>query len=444
MGSIKQAGGSYYLDPFGCVKNQVDAETMMAILDRSDWSRTEDSSNADLIIINSCGFIESAKQESINAVLSYRKQYPEKKILLAGCLAKRYPGELSESLPEADALFGNTNIAAITKTANSITGRGDDSSSSPEFFPHSLLGDRPLLSLPGQAYVKISEGCNNRCSFCAIPGIRGPLQSRPIPRVLDECRRLLERGIGELCLIGQDLGSYGADLGGAGLPELLEALSSLEGHFWVRFLYIHPDNFPRPILEVCRRDKRFLPYFDLPFQHGSAKILRAMNRRLDPGAYLSLLGEIREILPDVVIRSTFLTGFPGETEEDFQELLDFQARADLDWVGVFAYSREEDTPAYNMKGRVSKKTAAQRKTMIEEQQTGITERRMDRFIGRALECLIEETVDEEDVYLGRLYCQAPEVDGSTVIRSDRPLTPGTFIQGRVFARSGFDLELSPS
>jgi ribosomal protein S12 methylthiotransferase len=444
VGSIKQAGRSYYLDPFGCVKNQVDAETMMAILDRSDWSRTEDSSNADLIIINSCGFIESAKQESINAVLAYRKQYPEKKILLAGCLAQRYPGELSESLPEADALFGNTNLAAITKAANSITGSGIDSSSSPELFSHSLLGDRPLLSLPGQAYVKISEGCNNRCSFCAIPGIRGPLQSRPIPQILDECRRLLERGIGELSLIGQDLGSYGADLGGAGLPELLEALSSLKGHFWVRLLYIHPDNFPRPILEICRRDKRFLPYFDLPFQHGSAKILRAMNRRLDPGAYLSLLGEIRGILPDVVIRSTFLTGFPGETEKDFQELLDFQARAELDWVGVFAYSREEDTPAYNMKGRVSKKTAAQRKTMIEEQQTGITERRMDRFIGRALECLIEETIDEEEVYLGRLYCQAPEVDGSTVIRSGRSLTPGTFIQGRVFARSGFDLELSPS
>jgi ribosomal protein S12 methylthiotransferase len=443
VGSTKQAGGSYYLDPFGCVKNQVDAETMMAVLDRSDWSRTEDSSDADLIIINSCGFIESAKRESINAVLAYRKQYPEKKILLAGCLAQRYPGELAESLPEADALFGNTNLAAITKTANSITGRGNDSASSPELFPHSLLGDRPLLSLPGQAYVKISEGCNNRCSFCAIPGIRGPLQSRPIPQVLEECRRLLERGIGELCLIGQDLGSYGADLGGAGLPELLEALSSLEGRFWVRLLYIHPDNFPRPILEICRRDKRFLPYFDLPFQHGSAKILRAMNRRLAPGACLSLLGEIRGMLPDAVIRSTFLTGFPGETEEDFRELLDFQARAELDWVGVFAYSREEDTPAYNMRGRVSGKTAVRRKTMIEEQQTGITERRMDRFIGRTLECLVEETVDEGGLYLGRLYCQAPEVDGSTVIRSDRPLTPGTFVQGRVFARSGFDLELSP-
>jgi ribosomal protein S12 methylthiotransferase len=312
-----------------------------------------------------------------------------------------------------------------------------------------LLGNRPLLSLPGSAYVKISEGCNNRCSFCAIPNIRGPLRSRPIPQVLDECRRLLDRGIRELCLIGQDLGSYGADravgLGdGTGLPTLLEALSALPDHFWVRLLYIHPDHFPRPILEICRRDKRFLPYFDLPFQHGSAKILRAMNRRLNADAYLSLVAEIRGALPDVVIRSTFLTGFPGETEEDFRELLDFQARAELDWLGVFTYSREEDTAAYDMKPRVPKKTATRRKALIEEQQAAITERRMERFIGRTLEVLVEELVDEEDgLYLGRLYCQAPEVDGSAVIRSDKPLLPGTFIQCRVFGRAGFDLEVMP-
>nr|WP_010262313.1 30S ribosomal protein S12 methylthiotransferase RimO [Treponema primitia] len=433
---------SYFLDPFGCVKNQVDAETMMAVLDRAAWSRAEDASGADLIIINSCGFIESAKQESINAVLAYRKQYPHKKILLAGCLAQRYPKELADSLPEADALFGNTDLAAITKTANTVTGidQGEFVSGNEETIP--LLGERPLLSLPGQAYVKISEGCNNRCAFCAIPGIRGPLHSRPIPSVLDECRRLLDRGIRELCLIGQDLGSYGFDAA-SDLPELLEALSSLEGHFWVRLLYIHPDNFPRPILEICRRDKRFLPYFDLPFQHGSAKILRAMNRRHDAAAYLSLIAEIRSVLPEAVIRSTFLTGFPGETEEDFRELLDFQARAEMDWVGVFTYSREEDTPAYDMKPRIAKKTAAQRKVLIEELQTAITEKRMDRFVGRTMEVLVEEAVDET-IHLGRLYCQAPEVDGSTVIRSDHPLTPGTFIQGRVFARAGFDLELCPS
>jgi ribosomal protein S12 methylthiotransferase len=491
----------YYLDPFGCVKNQVDAETMMAILDRSGWVRAEEPGGADLIIVNSCGFIESAKQESINAVLAYRKQYPGKKILLAGCLAQRYAETLANELGEADMFFGNRDLSRITEAAEAAMAKAAPGSNTtpggntvPDAAPGGtysrvlvpralngsdpgtggpsgggdspetglLTGERPLLSLPGSAYVKISEGCNNRCSFCAIPGIRGPLRSRPVRHIVAECRQLLGRGIRELCLIGQDLGAYGEDLprgldstAGTSLPDLLEAISALPGHFWVRLLYIHPDNFPRPILELCRRDKRFLPYFDLPFQHGSVAILQAMNRRGSAEAYLALIAEIRGALPGAVIRSTFLTGFPGETEEDFRVLLDFQAKAELDWAGAFTYSREEDTPAYAMKSRVPKKIAAQRKALIEEQQAGITEGRMDRFIGHTLEVLIEEAVDEavpgkpgesgeEGIYLGRLYCQAPEVDGSAVIRSDVPLTPGTFIQGRVFGRAGFDLEVGIS
>jgi ribosomal protein S12 methylthiotransferase len=273
-----------------------------------------------------------------------------------------------------------------------------------------------------------------------------------VPEVAEECRRLLDRGVRELCLVGQDLGSYGADLGGRGLPELLEALSALEGHFWVRLLYLHPDHFPRPILDICRGDSRFLPYFDLPFQHGSGKILRAMGRRGDPERHLRLIAEIRSALPDAAIRSTFLTGFPGETDEDFRRLLDFQARAELDWLGVFAYSREEGTPAYSLKGRVPPKTAARRKVMVEERQVGITEQRMDRLVGRSLEALVEEAAEapspdprstgRERLYLGRLACQAPEADGSVILRSGAPLATGTFVQGRIVARRGFDVEMS--
>jgi ribosomal protein S12 methylthiotransferase len=452
VGEAKQEGGRYFLDPFGCAKNQVDAETMMAALDRSAWLRVEDSVDADLIIVNSCGFIESAKQESINAVLAYRKRFPGKKILLAGCLAQRYGEELRSSLAEADGFFGNADPGGIAAAARGIFERPGAPGEAPAPLPvsSSLLAARPLLSLPGQAYVKLSEGCNNRCAFCAIPLIRGPLRSRPIPDLVEECRGLLDRGIRELCLVGQDLGSYGADLGGAGLPELLEALSALGGHFWARLLYIHPDHFPRPVLDICRGDSRFLPYYDLPFQHGSPGMLRAMGRRGDPERYLRLIAEIRSSLPDAVIRSTFLTGFPGETGEDLRQLLDFQARADLDWLGVFAYSREENTPAYSLQGRVSKKIAAQRKALVEEQQTGITEKRMDRFVGRSMEALVEESVDlpaepyapaPEGLYLGRVYCQAPEVDGSVVLRSRKPLSVGTFVQGRISARTGFDLEM---
>ncbi|MDR2741005.1 MAG: 30S ribosomal protein S12 methylthiotransferase RimO [Treponema sp.] len=450
----------YYLDPLGCVKNQVDAETMMAVLNRAGWEQADDSSGADLIIINSCGFIESAKQESINVVLSYRRAYPDKKILLAGCLAQRYAPELAESLTEADGFFGNADLSLAALAASAVmkgegrpvlSGNSVGAAAEPSASP--APGNRPLLSLPGSAYVKIAEGCNNRCSFCAIPGIRGPLRSRTIPDILAECRLLLDRGIRELCLIGQDLGSFRADrrsaekpltedMNSGGLPKLLEALSTLKGRFWVRLLYIHPDNFPLPILELCRRDGRFLPYFDIPFQHGSARILRVMNRQGTAESYLGLIASIRAVLPDAVIRSTFLLGFPGETEEDFEALLDFQTQAHLDWAGAFVYSREENTSAYFMKGRVPKRLAENRKRAVEERQTLITQERMDRFIGRTEYVLVEERIDgEEGLYLGRLPCQAPEVDGATVISSDDALEPGAFVRGKIFARAGLDLEV---
>jgi ribosomal protein S12 methylthiotransferase len=437
----------YFLDPFGCVKNQVDAETMMAHLNASGWVSAGEPGEADLIIVNSCGFIESAKQESINAVLAWRNWYPGKKILLAGCLSQRYTAELRESLPEADAFFGNADLSEITGAAFRALGREPPSAGPNPAARAAGAGQRPLLSLPGSAYVKISEGCNNRCTFCAIPLIRGPLVCRPVPEILAECRELLRRGIRELNLIGQDTGSYraaGAVPGStAVLPDLLAALSGLEGRFWVRLLYIHPDNFPRAMLDILAKDRRFLPYFDIPFQHGSAKILTAMNRRGTAESYLDLIGTIRARLPAAVIRSTLMTGFPGETEEDFAALLDFQEKARLDWLGCFAYSREEDTPAYSQKNQVSKKLAAERKRLVEERQIPITEKNMDRFIGAGYEALVEEKIEEE-VYLGRLSCQAPEVDGAAVIRcarDRRSLEPGTFVSGRVFARTGFDLQV---
>ncbi|MDR0636934.1 MAG: 30S ribosomal protein S12 methylthiotransferase RimO [Treponema sp.] len=426
----------YYLDPFGCVKNQVDAETMMAHLNGASWLAADKPEDADLIIINSCGFIESAKRESINAVLAWRKLFPDKKLILAGCLAQRYADEIE--LAEADCLFGNNDLAQITEVASRLTGSA--AAGTPV-----VPGQRPLLSLPGSAYIKISEGCNNRCSFCAIPLIRGPLRSRPIPDIVEECRQLIARGIRELCLIGQDIGSFGKtarDSADSQLPALLEAITRLDGQFWVRLLYIHPDQFPLDILDTISRDKRFLPYFDLPFQHGSTLILRAMNRQGNAESYLSLIRRIRDALPDATLRSTFLLGFPGETSADFHALLDFQAEARLDWVGCFTYSREENTPAYSMKNRVSKRLAAERKALIEERQTPISEERMERFIGRRLDALVEEALDpEEGLYLGRLFCQAPEVDGATVITSNTQLTVGDFVTGKIVARAGIDLDM---
>ena len=440
----------YFLDPFGCVKNQVDAENMMALLNSAGWAAASGAEAADLIIVNSCGFIESAKRESINAVLGWRRQYPGKKILLAGCLSQRYAQELAASLPEADGLFGNSDIAGIVEAAARAAGLSPESAPAPGPF------ERPLLSLPGSAYVKISEGCDNRCSFCAIPLIRGGLHSRSIPAILEECRMLIARGLRELCIIGQDIGSFGGDSSAApGLPELLEAISSLEGRFWVRLLYMHPDHFPLPVLDIMERDSRFLPYFDIPFQHASPGILAAMNRRGRAESYLALLETIRRRLPGAVIRSTFLVGFPGETDADFAALLDFQEQARPDWLGCFTFSREEGTAAYGMRSRVSKKIAARRKQIVEERQIAITEQNMERFVGQTLDVLIEERFengdsgtadDEESLWLGRLYCQAPEVDGAAVITGGPgfhgELKPGVLVPGAIIARRGFDLEVA--
>ena len=442
---------TYYIDPFGCAKNQVDAENMMSYLDNAGWNAAKNSDDANLIIVNSCGFIESAKQESINAILGWRKLYPEKKILLAGCLSQRYAKELSESLPEADGFFGNSDLSGIIQAAAQTAGANQAETAAAESHD---TGKRPLLSLPGQAYVKISEGCSNRCSYCAIPLIRGNLHSRGVSDIVAECKSLLQRGVKELCLVGQDTGSFGSDLANSAgaaqknaqnLPGLLKAIAEIEGNFFVRLLYIHPDHFPLEILDIMENDSRFLPYFDIPFQHASQKILSAMGRRGNANIHLSLIKTIRGRFPDAAIRSTFMLGFPGETEDDFMQLLDFQANTRLDWLGCFAYSREENTPAWNMKGRVSKKTAAERKKIMEERQVPITENQMERFIGKSFDVLVEERFvsQEEELYLGRLPFQAPDIDGSAVILSSQALESGTLVPCRVFARSGFDLQVRP-
>ncbi|MDR2702647.1 MAG: 30S ribosomal protein S12 methylthiotransferase RimO [Spirochaetaceae bacterium] len=491
----------YFLDPFGCAKNQVDAELIMARFNEAGWTEADDPAGADLIIVNSCGFIEAAKRESINAVLAWKKQFPEKKILLSGCLVARYRAELEESLVEADrfsgcaepgraleiaaALFARTKppptlplpdvLTPQTEFAPSVSSPPTqlEQSASPPAQP-CKTGLRPLLGFPGSAYVKIAEGCNNRCSFCAIPLIRGPLRCRSIPGIVEECKQLLERGVKELCLIGQDIASYEPSL-----SALLEAIAALPGAFWVRLLYLHPDHFPQDILPLLEADSRFLPYFDIPLQHASPRLLSLMGRRGSGETYLRLLDTIRSRLPDAVIRSTFLTGFPGETEEDFELLLHFQKQASLDWLGVFCYSREEGTAACSMHGRVAKRIALRRKSLIEKTQIPITEERMNRFVGRTLNVLVEEELGgeqhlsgqaENSLWLGRLFCQAPEVDGAAVISQSynvwpekaaslpvgrptqsiqvtaqpipaaRPV-PGDMIRGTVFARAGFDLEV---
>ncbi len=427
------AGRTFHLESLGCAKNQVDSELMIAALQKAGWERASGPGEADVLIVNTCGFITEAKTQSIETSLSLKAQHPGKRVIMAGCLSERYRETLALELPEIDGFLGNRSPADIVDLLEGRQAVHADPAEAarPYERPH-------LLSFPGSAYVKIAEGCANRCTYCAIPLIRGELASRDRAEIVAEIRGLRDRGIKELILIAQDLGSYGKDRGRAELVPLLSDIAAIEGDFWIRLLYIHPDHFPEGLLDVVAADARFLPYFDLPFQHAAPAILRAMGRRGDSGRNLALVSEIRGRLSLAAIRSTFLLGFPGETDSDFAELLDFQEKARLDWVGAFTYSREEDTPAWSMAGKVTKAAAARRKSELEARQVPITERALDARVGTTLEVLVEEQVEGEDMSIGRGYLQAPDVDGLVVLR--RRLSPGTTARARITRRNGVDLE----
>ncbi|HUX38582.1 MAG TPA: 30S ribosomal protein S12 methylthiotransferase RimO [Rectinemataceae bacterium] len=474
----------FYLDEHGCSKNQVDAEEIIVRLEDAGHEEVRSAEGADLVIVNSCGFIDSAKKESIDAVMGWKTAWPGKKVLLAGCLAQRYAKELAEELAEADGIVGNADLGAVTLAVAELA-----AGLRPVIVPEAAASigtvrRRRLLDWPGCAHVKITEGCSNNCTFCAIPLIRGRLRSRPLSDIVSEIAELLSPSreaspsgggapIREIVLVGQDLGSYGKDLGpdvatvrgpeaadARRLPALLEAISALEGDFRLRVMYIHPDNFPRAILPIMARDPRILPYFDIPFQHASPSLLRKMNRRGGAEAYLELIAEIRAALPDAMLRSTFLLGFPGEGEEDYAILRDFQEKARFDWLGSFAYSREDGTAAATMKGRVPKRTVEERRRGIEEAQERITSERLRRFVGRELEILVEEPIEEDpeggrvgagggvadegsgvSASIGRAWLQAPEVDGLTVLRG--AFAPGSLVLARVLGLAGVDLDAEP-
>lgn len=423
---------------------------MIAALERAGWTRANDPEDADTILVNTCGFIEPAKEESITTTLGFLEAYPRSRVVMTGCLSQRYPEELAEEIPELAGVFGNRAPARVPEFLAELDAGGERVR-----IPASGLEAHErthLLSFPGSAFVKVSEGCDNRCSFCAIPLIRGSHRSKPMDAILAEVRSLLDRGVVEINLVAQDLASYGKDLPEATPEELLRRISALPGEFWVRLLYVYPERFPESFFPILRADPRLLPYFDIPFQHASAKVLRGMGRPGDAGRYLALVRRIRDELPDAVIRSTLLVGFFGETDEAFEELLAFQQQADLDWLGVFPYSPEEGTPAMlgDPKPEVSRKLAERRARTVEERQRAITERRMDRFVGRDLEVLVEELVPEEPLAIGRCYAQAPEVDGAVVVHvpeeefaAARRVVPGRFVRCRVVKRNGLDLEAVP-
>ena len=439
-------GKRVYVENLGCAKNQVDAEVMMHALAQAGCVVSLTADDADVVLVNTCGFIEPARKESVDTFFTLRAQYPEAKVVMTGCLSQRYGKELDGNLPEANGIFGNRDLRRIVPFVKRLL-QGERPVELPPYPSVSEEDDTrgQLFSYPGSAYLKISEGCNHRCRYCAIPLIRGSLRSRSKEAVLTEARRLIDSGIKELNLIAQDLGAYGTDWegGGSRFTELLAALAALDGDFRIRMLYIHPDAFPPDLPGLVATSPKIIPYFDIPFQHASASVLRPMGRFGDKESYLSLIASIRKELPEATFRSTLLLGFTGENASTIEELKDFLTEARLDWVGSFIYSREEGTPAFkDRSARDCKRTANMAvswRKEIEELQEPITQKRLLRFVGTELDVLIEEPVEGEDLAIGRTIHQAPEVDGLTVVMG-RNLVPGRVIRCGITRVNGIDLE----
>lgn len=428
----------------GCAKNQVDGEMLLAALESGGFQAVSPE-EADIVLINTCGFIDSAKKESIEAILDFaqlKAQGQVKKLVVTGCLAERYREEIHKELPEVDGVFGigaNGDITACVKEmlATGFTQRFPEKSAMP------LCGARRLSTQPFTAYLKIAEGCDNRCTYCAIPLIRGAYRSRPLEGIEEEARHLVSGGVKELVLIAQDTTRYGLDLYGRyALAQLLTRLCAIEGLAWLRVLYCYPDSITDELLDVMAREEKVVPYMDIPLQHASEKILRAMNRRGSRESLTALMGKIRQRVPGVVLRTTLITGFPGETQEDFEQLAQFVKDVAFERLGCFPYSQEEGTPAAQLPGQLDEEEKERRAQLITETQLGIMERQGQELIGRRLTVLTEGFEEESGAWFGRSYMDAPDVDGRVYFTAAQPPAPGDFVEvlvedcldGEVFGR----------
>ena len=464
---------SFFIDLHGCSKNQVDAEIINGIMLSLGWTRLEEASDADLIIINSCGFIEDAKKESINSIVELRASCPNAKIILAGCLAERYADEFATSMEELDGVFGNGDLSKLTELL-AILYPNLDFSTQKDFSKLTFFQKRPivkpdqlgiscgvrpsLFNFKGSSYIKITEGCNNRCSFCAIPIIRGKLRSREIAEIIAEIKEFIRRGVYEFNLVGQDLGVFGMNdyekISPTPLSLLLKEISKLEGDFVIRLLYIHPDHFPLDILPIMASDERFLPYFDIPFQSGSDSIIQKMNRKGSFESYLTLISNIRSAFDNTkyqtpAIRTTFLVGFPSETEEDFEKTKEFLKELKCLWSGVFTYSKEEDTPSFLMKNQIKEKIKKKRMEILQEEQSKITSELLKAFVGKEMLVLSDELIEnEKGIAIGRAWFQAPDVDGAVVVNfkeedesiKGNGIQEGELVRVKIIKVLGFDLE----
>ena len=426
----------------GCPKNQVDAEQMLYTLQNAGFELTPAEAEADAIIINTCGFIESAKAEAIENILEaakYKEDGNCKALIVTGCLAERYQNDVTEEIPEVDVCVGigsNGKIAEIVK--NAIEGKCENSFGAKEDLD--LNTKRILGGYPFTAYLKIADGCNNCCTYCAIPKIRGKMRSRKIEDCVAEAKELAANGVRELIVVAQDTTAYGSDIYGKPmLAELLKELCKIDGIHWIRTLYTYPDKIDDEFLSVLKTEEKLVKYLDIPIQHVNSEILRKMNRKGNREDLEKLIAKIRKEIPEITLRTTLITGFPGESEEQFTELCEFVKETRFDRLGCFAYSPEEDTIAAEMPDQIDEQTKVSRAENIMEMQMDIMREKNEEKIETVLEVIIEGWDDYIKCYFGRTVCDAPEVDGKIFFMSSRPLVIGDFAKVQINDCLDYDL-----
>ena len=432
----------------GCPKNQLDTEVMLHTVASRGYEITPDETQADVVIINTCAFIESAKRESIDNILDIawlKKHRSLKAIVVTGCLAERYREKIFEELPEVDAILGVGSIHNIVDAIESVTSK-KKKGSKPRFSSFEstetlkLGGDRILTTPDFTAYLKIAEGCDNRCTYCAIPAIRGNYRSRSIEELVAEAKDLESLGVKELNIVAQDITRYGIDLYGEyRLPALLRAITEATSIPWIRLLYCYPDKITDELIAEIRDNDRILKYIDIPLQHISDNILRSMRRRGDSAMVRNVISKLRSEIPGIVIRTTFITGFPGETEEDFRQLCEFVHEMKFEHLGVFPYSREEGTPAYEFPDQIDEQVKQDRADIIMRDQLEINEARNRSMIGKTITVLCEDYDPVSELHFGRSAADAPEIDGKIYFRANRRIAPGTFVE--VILREVMDYDL---
>ncbi len=435
----------------GCPKNLVDSEVMMGRLKQSGYEITADAGEADTLVVNTCGFIESAKKESIDAILEAARLKTEgrcRRLVVAGCLVERYRDDLQREIPEADAFIGTSQIDDITRVCDERTNTrslpviplGNQSAT----YLYDESTPRVLATPHYSAFIKIAEGCDRPCAFCFIPQMRGHFRSRRFGSVLNEARQLAARGVKELILVAQDSSRYGEDLGRQdGLAHLLRELSHLDGIEWVRVMYTYPTHISDAFLDVLASEPKAVKYLDMPLQHASSNVLKLMRRGGTRASLERLIGRVRERVPGIAIRTTFITGFPGETDGDFEELLAFIRGIEFDRVGVFTYSDEEGTPASDLPNKVGSRTAKLRRARLMKEQARISRRRNKERVGSKLRVLFEGPAKETELlWQGRLETQAPDIDGCVLINDapeDFSPAPGEFVSVLITEAHDYDL-----